>query len=670
MAPAAISFTAADQILEGRCPTLVLVNTIGVVVDYRAPIPTRRDDFRAQIRFYDESIQDDDLKSLSLNIFGNPKEMPVPSCGDVVVILGAKVQSYQFEFSLMTNWHTDIYVFAASSIPKPPQDAQDALQQLVKKASKALTKTDFALVSAFFHRLDKRRVPTAAEYQSKMEMSVNTNKKFSLLKDVASDRFVNVIAEVVKKPYDLGDRFTLWISDYTEHPNFFNFAIQGLDSHAPSDPYKHGVGSNSRDADWSGPYGKHSVQITCWQPHAEAIRANDISVGSWVSIRNLQIKFGRNNSNLEGFLRGDNLYPNKILISVLDPREDGDSMDSRLKETIRRRRDYNLEKKKQLKSLQDAAKAGQKRRAALQDDSKPRNKNAKKRRAEKRQAAGHAAVLKPSSENDRPPTPEPVVPGIKFNPTIKCENKTQPLSTMPELLERIYIDTVVGKDAAKLPLPFINANYRASVRVKDYLPHRLEDFAYPKLKGNINDCLSDEEHEPSDDDEAHKISRFVSSEKIAGWEWRFYLLLEDVRNSETEPKDNIWVSVDNHAAQCLLSMDACDLRNSKMTLSTLRQKLFHLWGDLEERKTQKLLRIEKAEKQARANGPPADSDDDEACAAVEPTNLPFTCCIKQYGVKLREADEAKADAGEGKRWQRMYGLFGTQISLQDVVKTE
>ncbi|KAM3508872.1 hypothetical protein MY10362_000923 [Beauveria mimosiformis] len=665
MAPAATSFTAADHVLEGRCPTLTLVNTIGVVVDFRAPIPTRREDFKAQIRFYDESTQDDDLKSLTLNLFGNPKDMPVPSCGDVVVILGAKVQSYQFEFSLMTNWQTDIYVFAASSIPKPPRDAQDSLRPLVKKASKALTKTDFALVSAFYHRLDKRRVPTAAEYHSKKEMSLNTNKKFSLLKDVASDRFVDVIAEVVKKPFDLGDRFTLWISDYTEHPNFFNFAIQGLESHAPSDPYNYSVGSKTPDADWSGPYGKHSMQITCWQPHAEAIKANNISFGSWVSIRNLQIKFGRNSSNLEGFLRGDKLYPNKIYVSVLDPCEDGDSMDSRLKETIRRRRDYHLEKKKQLKSLKDAANAGQKRRAALQDDSKPRKKNAKERRFEKRQAA----VLKPSL-NDQLPTPEPVVPGIKFNPTIKCENKKQPLSTVPELLERIYIDTVIGKDAAKLPLPFINANYRASVRVKDYLPHRLEDFAYPRLKGNINDCLSDEEHEPSDDEEAHKIDRFVSSEKIAGWEWRFYLLLEDVRNSETEPKDNIWVTVDNHAAQCLLSMDACDLRNSKMTLSTLRQKLFHLWGDLEECKTQKLLRIEKAEKQARAHGPPADSDDEEASAAVEPTNLPFTCCIKQYGVTLREADEGKADAGEGKRWQRMYGLFGTQISLQDLVKTE
>ena len=46
---------------------------------------------------------------------------------------------------------------------------------------------------------------------------------------------------------------------------------------------------------------------------------------------------------------------------------------------------------------------------------------------------------------------------------------------------------------------------------------------------------------------------------------------------------------------------------------------------------------------------------------LEPKNKAFTCCIKQYGVKVDEKDPAKANAGNGKRWQRMFGLFGTQI---------
>ena len=42
-------------------------------------------------------------------------------------------------------------------------------------------------------------------------------------------------------------------------------------------------------------------------------------------------------------------------------------------------------------------------------------------------------------------------------------------------------------------------------------------------------------------------------------------------------------------------------------------------------------------------------------------NKAFTCCIKQYGVKVDEKDPKKANAGEGKRWERKFGLFGVLI---------
>lgn len=42
-------------------------------------------------------------------------------------------------------------------------------------------------------------------------------------------------------------------------------------------------------------------------------------------------------------------------------------------------------------------------------------------------------------------------------------------------------------------------------------------------------------------------------------------------------------------------------------------------------------------------------------------NKAFTCCIKQYGVKVDENDARLANAGDGKRWERRFGLFGTQI---------
>ncbi|KAJ6785819.1 hypothetical protein PWT90_06038 [Aphanocladium album] len=698
MAPAAAPFTPIDAILNGSARTGTLINLIGIVIDFRAPVPTRKEDYKSQIRFYDESTQDDTSKSFTINIFRKPDAMPNPVCGDVVVLFNAKLQTYQSELSLMTNHLTDVYVFSASEIPRPPHGAENALQDLVKKPSRVLTKADFAHVSTFYKNIDKQRVPTAAEFTYHLEKSVQIKEKFSLLKDVACDRFADVIAEVVREPYDLGDKFTLWISDYTEHSNFYHFALKSLEPHA--DPYNYTNGSNTHDPDWSGPYGKRSLQITCWEPHASAIRENKITVGSFVFIRNLQIKWGRNSSNLEGFLREDRQYPNKVYISLFDDEEDGDSMDPRLKETARRRRQYEKEAKKELKSINEAAKAGQKRRAALEDDSKPRKTNSKSRRKENR-AALQAETSKSPPDREKQPTPEPEVPTapkIKLNstsqcrcfvpsaasltlsPSVKCENEKQPLSTVAELLETSYFDTIVNAEATKLPLPFINAKYRANVRVKDYRPHRLEDFAFARIKADIYDALSDPESESSsddDDDEAARMDRFVESKKIKGWEWSFQLLLEAATGSDAETKDCVWVTVDNHAAQCLLNLNAGDLKNSKTLVAQLREKLFYLWGDLEEHKTKKLLRGAQAEKQARANGPPADSDDDDdddddedAAAPVPAKNLPFSCCIKQYGMKRDEADEAKADAGQGKRWQRMYALFGTQIYVPDMSRTQ
>lgn len=47
--------------------------------------------------------------------------------------------------------------------------------------------------------------------------------------------------------------------------------------------------------------------------------------------------------------------------------------------------------------------------------------------------------------------------------------------------------------------------------------------------------------------------------------------------------------------------------------------------------------------------------------ATVPKNKAFTCCIKGYAYKVNEDDPREADAGPGQRWQRMFGLFGTNI---------
>ena len=160
------------------------------------------------------------------------------------------------------------------------------------------------------------------------------------------------------------------------------------------------------------------------------------------------------------------------------------------------------------------------------------------------------------------------------------------------------------------------------------------------------------------------------------------------------------------------------LRTDPNTLRDLKEQLFKLWGELEERKsallpplgvkaTPKVSRVPQSsdmsaiaassppevigmpdpdsenetehsenrhersvlkEKDTNASTgkavpetPKADKKSEEVCTEVSIRNKPFTCCIKQYGVKVKEDDPTTASAGEGMRWDRRFGIFGTTI---------
>lgn len=225
---------------------------------------------------------------------------------------------------------------------------------------------------------------------------------------------------------------------------------------------------------------------------------------------------------------------------------------------------------------------------------------------------------------------------------------------------KVQID---GKDVA-IPLPFANLNYRAHVRVTDFAPADLRDFTFAK-KASEFDALSDNE----ESDYASDSDGSLSESDRRTWEWRFFLELEDAHDEE---KERIWVVVDNQSAQCLIGLDALNLRTDKTALGALRETLFVLWGNLAEEKlaSEKSAAVPKrVQKAINTDRPPPDSsdiedndDDNRQKPAMQVANLPFSCCIRQYGIKVRESDPDKADAGDGFRWQRVYGLFGTRVS--------
>ncbi|KAK0614280.1 hypothetical protein B0T14DRAFT_528168 [Immersiella caudata] len=653
------------------------VNVVGIVKDCRLPIPTAGKDFKCTLRIFDAST-DGSGEGIDMVIFRPEAEMPEFGARDVVVLHKAKVQRYRSDaiVSLISHHTTKFSVFKAGSIPKPPNSAKPALVQGHKRDSLQPSEAVNRYVSYLLHKTDAYDVPDEAEFQEKAAASRNINTtKFRLLKDVSDGIFCDIIAEVARKPFDGGDKMTLYVSDYTENNYFFHSTWEGIQdivSKAASDPYGYTRAtqddSGKEKDEWVGPYGKNAIQITCWEPHASLVRS-DVSAGDWVRIRNLCIKYGKDDQNLEGVLRGDQRYPDKLNIEVMG-NSDPENADDRLKEAMRRRRDYHREKKRQMKEqvnqLQAAQAAGQKRKQSLGADQEPEKKtrNQKKKERNRRKALGQQRA---QQEQDETPGASEggeylELPG-DLNKSITCESHPGThISTIGSILRSSHRG--FEETGQKLTLPFVCAKYRACVRVVNFHPSSLEKFACSheatRYEGFISDEESDSEGGTSDDSMDEGDGRRV-------WEWRFALQLEDARH----PGQRVWTVVDNFNAQCLTGLDASDLRHDRRKLEQLRSRMFLLWGNLEEAKSEAAEARKKpvAKKQSvpQLERPPLDSSDREDNGVSSSwessvSNLPFICCIQQYGVCVTRASSPTDDTAPKQEWTRVFGLLGTKIS--------
>ena len=161
--------------------------------------------------------------------------------------------------------------------------------------------------------------------------------------------------------------------------------------------------------------------------------------------------------------------------------------------------------------------------------------------------------------------------------TVRCESENQYVTPISTMIEPVPWTTKVEGEEVTLNLPFICAKYRANVRVVDFRPRRLEDFATWRKKTEF-DVLSDYSGgggggesdsgvaEESDGDDEVGPSAGGNLDAYRGqkaWEWRFALLLEGVDSKGGMLGDDgdvsaLWAVVDNNEAQQLLNLDACE----------------------------------------------------------------------------------------------------------------
>ncbi|KAH7033223.1 uncharacterized protein B0I36DRAFT_430490 [Microdochium trichocladiopsis] len=664
--------TKISDVLSEEVRVNSFVNVLGVIRDYRPPMRSRGKDFKSALAFFDKSTEPEGGSTLTINIFQRTDEMPEISSGDVVLILGAKVQNWGGP-SLITSFQTAIYIYSASRIPKPPAIAALAFSGPIggKTGVKKPTDTDHAYVSWLYHNVESYLIPAAEEFRVQVERAMVTTDKFKLLKDAKDYTFCNAIVQVVLSPYVDGDRATLWVTDYTSNDGFKRFSHEARPEVESSDGDPYGY-IKTGQKDWPGPYGQRAMQVTAWGVHAETIGAN-VAQGSWLMLRNMQIKFGHDALHLEGFLREERGSRDpKLLVEVLSLHDD---IDERLKDALKRKLSYEKSKQKLLQEQGQGTSSQVRKSQKKPSSDQPERENRKTKRQKlhaklqqqeaEKQAADKTKLDQTSQAGAKP---EQVVRGPRLNRSIKCQSIERPATRLSAILPLQMRKVGIEGEETSITLPFVNSKHRVIVRVVDFAPRKLQDFARWRQKTEF-DILSEHSGAESDSDDDMNRSTLEAYRGKKLWEWRFALQLEEVNLDEEEKEPlRIWVVVDNIEGQQLTNLNACDLRAEEDQLNLLKEQMFRLWGNLEEIRSAQAQSNAARRKRIDAGKPPDSSPPkapttgrDAMDHSLKLSNTPFSCCIRQYGVKVPEGDQDKADAGSNQRWQRLFGIFGTRI---------
>ena len=644
---------------------------MGVVTDYMAPRQSRGTDWTCTFSVADHThgrLGHLGEEGLKVRFFASPSDLPpIHGTGDVVVLRSVKISAWQGVVGAISSRASSWTVIHAPSIPeKAPVSRGLQLPHIKDSRAPVLSVPEMFYAIELCNQHDRNLFTSSAVVPSSSAISPSNNPmqvttaakdKFSLLKDLEVSTYRNLVAQIVKT-YPHSDREEIYVTDYTTNKLLWNYNPEHEDLGREGDEFGYvprSLGSNK----WPGPWGKQTLTVALWSPHAQWARSN-VKVGDFVRLQNVHIKWSRD-SKLEGILHNDQRYPEKILVSLIKDHEG----DDRVKDVLRRKRDY-WKKYKQQNAEADDGERGKKRKN--DDKEKPSNrKQARKKRKKDREETEVKAKTARSITNQTANTPNGATPTTTsnkdFNPNIRCSYHTTRPRTLASI-KSLTKHTNTTPNGNTYTLPFNNINSRATVRIIDYFPRNLEDFAVriPRRASEYA-ILSDAENATTSSSCASSTtspSPFPTHDSDSGsdnrerrhqrrrWQWRFALILEDAsppplphKNHPAPQVERLEVLIAEQDAEYLLKLDACDLRRDAAALAALREKLFLLWGDLEERRAKQRVSSSpngQGLEDGHGNFVPGPLKDGEG-------SRPFQCCLKEYGVKVRKSLSARATEG-------------------------
>lgn len=594
------------------------VNVMGRVSDHLVPSATRGRDWMSTFTIADASLGIHFGEGLRVKIF-RPSELEHPQIrgtGDVVLLRKLRIKEYRGVMMGLSARTTSWIVFPAAEIPEKAPPNRLMIKNL-KLPSTAEPSHSEMLYAIELCNLKDRKLDTSsgipisststlstftAPSTASSEAPVSSSKtggrlsyggrdKFSLIKDLQTSSFYDIVGQVVKTYPNTG-RLEMYVTDYTSNNMLFRYEWDQEDKENSNDndAVWGNYLSNSKYKKWPGPYGQMTLMVALWPPHSNFAQSN-VNEWDFVLLKNVHIKQDRD-LKMEGALHEDRQWPSKIQISVLK-----DHSDERVKNVLRRKREYGEKFKAQSEAFIKQARR-QKEDGGQSEKSTSKQAARRKRKAEKLAAAQKTAEApakkqkknqKPRQDEEAAPSPPPAaqppqpipkaVPKSNrtdLNKNVHCSHHTIPtipLSSILSLSDEPSHETTTPNGVTHT-LPFQNIKYRTTARVVDFFPPNIANFSVRSRKASEFEALSDYEGSDSDnssndqapsenersdsdnssddenqirmppdsDDESAKRPKKMRRRKEASeretrgedaeeeeqkWEWRFALVLED-----------------------------------------------------------------------------------------------------------------------------------------------
>lgn len=363
------------------------VNIMGVVVDFLPPSRSRGTDYMSTFSIADltHGGYGDGLKAR----FFRPIKSDLPcirGTGDVIILRKVKIKVWSGMNIALSNGNTGWTVFPAPNIPEGVSQGEVQLvhHKSARMQSPTVAESLYAILLCNSQDRSRFRAPIELEATDTTSPTVapavlaNPKQKFSLIKDVKIDSFHDLVGQVVKK-YTNNGRCELYVTDYTSNSLLYNYEWgrpEGQEVAREGDVYGY-TSRHSGHKQWPGPYGKMTLQVALWAPHSY-FATDNVKDEDYIHLRNVRIKFGQD-AKLEGCLHTDRLYADRIDVTILKDHED-----DRVKDVMRRKREYWNRAKAQGAEFVDVAR-GEKRKQPGNGEGQPKGRGKIRKQQQKQE---------------------------------------------------------------------------------------------------------------------------------------------------------------------------------------------------------------------------------------------------------------------------------------------